>query len=355
MKNIYKCLVIALLTGILVIPSQRANAGNKDRSGQAGAFELLINPWARTAGWGSAGVACARGLEAQWVNVAGLAFTKSTEVNFSHTNYLKGAGISIVAGGFAKRINESSVFGVSVMNMGFGELPVTTVANPEGSGATFKPSYLNINLAYAKMFSNSIYGGFNLKIIAESLPDLTATGFAIDAGIQYVTGEEENIHFGVTLKNIGPTMKYTGDGISFRAFAPGSNYQSTYEQRSAEFELPASLSIGGAYDFLFADRQRFTVAANFQSNSFTQDLVIGGGEYSFKDLLMLRAGYVYEAGINENVNNPNRLTAHTGLQLGATVQLPLNKKSGSKLGIDYSYGDTDNFSGDHRVGIKLIF
>ena len=38
-------------------------AGNKDRSGQAGASELLINPWARSSGWGGVNVANSFGLE----------------------------------------------------------------------------------------------------------------------------------------------------------------------------------------------------------------------------------------------------------------------------------------------------
>jgi hypothetical protein len=34
-----------------------ANAGNPQRAGSAGAGELLINPFARSAGWGSVNVA----------------------------------------------------------------------------------------------------------------------------------------------------------------------------------------------------------------------------------------------------------------------------------------------------------
>ncbi|UPT67062.1 MAG: hypothetical protein M0D57_22075 [Sphingobacteriales bacterium JAD_PAG50586_3] len=51
-------------------------AGNGDRAGQAGASQLLINPWARTSGWAGANTASVRGLEAMNFNVAGTAFTK---------------------------------------------------------------------------------------------------------------------------------------------------------------------------------------------------------------------------------------------------------------------------------------
>jgi len=78
---------------------------------------------------------------------------------------------------------------------------------------TFSPSLLNIALSYAKMFSNSIYGGISLKIISESIADAGTQGVAIDAGIQYVTGPTDNIKFGISMKNVGPTLKFTGCGL----------------------------------------------------------------------------------------------------------------------------------------------
>ena len=52
MKNFYKYLVALFFIGIIAFPVNEVNAGNKDRVGQAGADELLINPWARSSGWG---------------------------------------------------------------------------------------------------------------------------------------------------------------------------------------------------------------------------------------------------------------------------------------------------------------
>ncbi len=83
------------------------------------------------------------------------------------------------------------------------------------------------------------------------MADMSAQGVAIDAGIQYVTGPMENIKFGIALKNVGPTMKFSGDGLTFRGFYNQfSRTSPTFVQPSSEYELPAQLSIGGAYDFL---------------------------------------------------------------------------------------------------------
>jgi hypothetical protein len=74
MKKIYKNTIIITLISILFLPSFQLLAGNRDRSGQAGAQHLLIDPFARSSGWGTAGVAEIRGMEAIFSNIAGVAF-----------------------------------------------------------------------------------------------------------------------------------------------------------------------------------------------------------------------------------------------------------------------------------------
>jgi len=82
MRRSFKIGFIALLSGVLAVP---AIAGNSDRAGQAGATELLINPWQEVQVLVSANTASVRGLEAQYLNVAGLAYTsKNRGVVFKH-------------------------------------------------------------------------------------------------------------------------------------------------------------------------------------------------------------------------------------------------------------------------------
>jgi len=352
MKSFYKYLIALVVIGMLIIPDSRLYAGNKDRSGQAGATELLINPWARSSGWGSVSTANINGLESMFINVAGLAFTSRTELVFSHTTYLKGSDINMFAFGFAQRIGEAGVIGMNVVSMSFGEIEVTTPDSPEGGRGTFKPNLLNIAIAYSKAFSNSIYGGINIKVISESIADASAQGIAIDAGIQYVTGERQQIKFGITLKNIGPRMKFSGDGLLRTAFLPEQENAFSMGMPSESFELPTALDIGASYDFFIGDWNRITLAANFRSNSFGKDQFSGGLEYSLKSYLMLRVGYTYEEGITKK---EDRTTVFTGPSAGLTVSVPTNKEKGSSIDIDYSYRATDPFSGTHSIGARVIF
>ena len=130
-----------------------AFAGNEDRAGSAGATELLVNPWARSSAWGSAGVSSVNGLEGMFLNVAGLAYADKTEIQFSRTNWLGSiTGIGLNAAGLAQRVGESGVIGLSFTSMNYGDFQITTTELPEGGIGTFNPSSTNFNLAYAKKF-----------------------------------------------------------------------------------------------------------------------------------------------------------------------------------------------------------
>jgi len=77
--NLKRLIGLGLL-GSLV--SASLYAGNDTKRGQAGAVELLVNPWARSSGMAGANSGIVRGIEAMGLNVAGLNGIKKTEVNF---------------------------------------------------------------------------------------------------------------------------------------------------------------------------------------------------------------------------------------------------------------------------------
>ena len=130
MKNIYRLLIAIFFVGLVVVPTYHASAGNKDRSGQAGASELLINPWARSSGWGSVGTSCTQGLEAMYTNIAGTAFTKGTEIIFSYTNWLSGSGVNVMAFGFSQAIGKNGgVLSAAFMSMNFGEINIFRISS----------------------------------------------------------------------------------------------------------------------------------------------------------------------------------------------------------------------------------
>ena len=393
MKKIYRTLLICIMLGFFAA-AFTAMAGNRDRSGQSGAQHLLIDPWARSAGWSSCGVAETRGLESVFSNVAGIAFTKKTDIAYTRTQYLvgSGGGININAFGVAQGLTyknketgrkvDLGTIAISVFAMGFGDIHRTTEDQPNGiGGAIFSPKLNTIGIHYGKSFNRFIHGGVSFKIVNESISDLRANGIAIDIGVQYLSGPYENFKIGVTLQNLGVPMSYKGDGISIRAKQEGTRYVASFEQRQATYELPALLTLGLSYDFLiFAseyqnmlkeDRKaegltrkdaihRITLAGSFTANAYSRDQFALGIEYGFMQYLQIRAGYMLQSFEKRNIEGKDKIFAnqesfYLGPSAGASVGIPLTKKGrgNQMLLIDYAYRFTNFWKGSHYIGLKI--
>ncbi len=340
----------AMIAALAMLTQVPAFAGNPDRAGSAGATQLLINPWARSSGWALANTSSIRGVEAMYGNIAGLAYVNKTEVMFANTQWLSGSGVAINSVGIGQKLGASGVLGISATTMSFGEIDVTTVDIPEGGRGTFRPSMANIGISYAKSFSNSIHGGLLIRSVSESIANVRASGICFDAGIHYVTGPLDNLHFGIALKNVGPAMQFSGDGLSVQGLVISGSDQLTLQQRSDRFEIPSLLNIGAAYDWHVNDMNRISFAGTFVSNSFTADQGIIGVEYGFRKMFHLRAGYLYEDGITSDAD---RQTVFTGPSAGLSVDFPFGDEKKSAVSIDYGYRTTNPFSGVHSIGIRV--
>lgn len=350
--NLSKNILKVLFLGSTFFSTVYSYAGNEDRAGSAGASELLINPWARSSAWADAGVSSVTGLEAMFVNVAGLSYTDKTEIMFTNTNWLsKLADISINNFGLAQRVGETTVIGLSFMSMNFGDIPITTTELPEGGLGNFNPKYSNINLAFSKQFSSSISGGLNVKLVSESIANVKASGVAFDAGVRYVTGENDNIKFAISLKNVGGPMRFSGDGLNLDILNTSTDNTIAMVQRVSDFELPSLLSIGASYDILINENNKLTLAGAFTSNSFTKDQFRLGANYTMtagKIQAGLRAGYVFEKSV---FSKELRTTALTGLTAGVSFDFLVGEVK-SPIGIDYAYRACV-FGGIHTIGARI--
>ena len=356
MKRIIVMLSCALLIG------DRAFAGNPDRSGEAGAAELNMNGWGNSSGLWSMNTANIMGIEAERVNPAGIAFTQKTEFEAAYSLWLQGSGVGVAHAGFAQNVKDN-VIAISIQALTLGSIERTTTTNPEGGLGSYSPAFVNIGVSYARKFSNSISGGVTIRLIDEGLGNLNAFGACIDGGLQYVTGPKDNIHFGVSLRNIGTPMKFNGDALSTSVnIISTSTYTLTEINNVNKFELPTQLNIGAAYDIwmgakkevtpkVFVQDYRLTAIANFTSNAFGYDYYGVGLEFGYKKILMLRAAWRFEKG---QFDAATRLDVYTGLAAGVTFDIPFKKDySGPHLAIDYSFRTTSPFQGTHSFGLRV--
>lgn len=326
-------------------------AGNPDRQGEAGAGELLLNPWARSAGLHSMTTSFASGVEALRLNPAGIGRISGREVYFGNTRLYEGSTLQHNAVGYAQRGKGNGAFGFSLAILDFGEIPVTTENQPEGTGGFYSPSFVNLGLGYSYTYENKISVGILTRLISETLPSLSAFGLAVDAGVQYVSGDRDNFKLGISLRNIGTPMRFSGEGLSRQVIVAEDQDPRKFDSRAEGFDLPSVLNIGFSYDFYLKENIYIRGLANFTSNAFSRDQIGGGAELHYGDLVTLRGGYKYEIGsATGGVNN-----IYTGASGGITINVPMRKGSSNKLGLDYAYRTTNPYRGTHNFGVRLTF
>lgn len=343
---------IFILGALIIQFHTLAWAGNPDRQGEAGAYELLLNPWARSSGLFHINTASVKGVESMRINIAGLPRINSLEINLSGANYLQGTGIRMNAFGISRKLKNGAALGLSLTSLNFGENKVTTENQPEGTGANFSPNFFNIALGYAFTFENKVSVGILMRGISESLSNVSAFGLVVDAGVQYVTGDKEEFKFGISLSNVGSRMVFNGEGLSFQGKTPNNaGYQLTFDQRAAGFELPSMLNIGLTYDILLGKPHRISLIGNFTSNSFSRDQIGAGIEYALWESFMLRGAYKYDLGAYSIDDRP----VNTGLSAGGSLDFPLAKGSKNKLALDYAYQATRVWSGTHNISLRFNF
>ncbi|MEN9340368.1 MAG: hypothetical protein RIQ62_1680 [Bacteroidota bacterium] len=348
------------LTIIAIGMTLSAMAANKDRTGQGSGSELLLNPWARSGGLFGLNCANVNGVEAMKCNIAGLAHLKGTEVGLAHTRYLAGTGMSISNLAVAQNLGEVGVLGVNIMSFSFGEIPITTTTSPTGGIGTYKPSFLNMSVGLGHTFSKNMSAGLSATFVNQAIDNIKANALGFDAGVQYTNGKRDNLHLGITLRNVGTNMRFSGDGFDFNGTSPDLSTEITVKQRSEKFALPSQLSIGVAYDFYLDEKattddekkndmpkHRLTPMFSFISNAFINDWVGVGAEYAYREKFMLRAAYRYE---NDITSKESTTTFYTGLSAGAGFKMEV---SGKDLALDYGFKMTNISNGVHTLGLRL--
>ena len=334
-------------TFMLIMWSVSVFAGDASRKGTTGADELLIPVGARSIATGGAFLSNITGLEALYYNPAGLSQGKGTEAMFSFTTYLADLKVSYFAIG--SNLGDFGSLALSVKTLNFGDIPITTVDVPDGTGSTYSPGYITAGLTYAKVITDRVCVGVNAKVINETITDVSATGFAVDFGVQYRF--PSNLSIGATVKNIGTNMSFKGTSLQYQTGLAGGNLGSptaNYDVPSEEFQLPSYFELSTAYDYDFNDENKLMVGVAFRNNNVTDDEIRLGLEYGFKNMFFVRGGYISSvqntSGPISNINN--------GFTFGAGINY--NFADGMNFVLDYSFQQVKEFPNpNHTFTIKL--
>jgi hypothetical protein len=343
--------IVLLFVVLLVLPTLLFASG-KSRAGTSAAPELTIPIGARYLGSGGSAIAVATGLESVFWNPAGVDRSLNTaNALFSYRSYIADIGVSFasVSGKFG-----FGTLALSVRSFGIGEIPVTTESSPDGTGEILKPNFFVVGLTYSKLLSDRTSVGATVNFINEEFGNVNASGVSFDLGVQYhnLVGVQ-GLGVGVTVKNIGPGMRYGGSGLWRQASSvDGDRGVTYYLVGAAEFDLPSVFEVGLSYERSIADDHSLVASIAYENSNYALDEYRVGVDYAFKDFLHLRAGYLLLAdptGV-EGVKTPNvfkNFTVGFGLNLAEVT--------GANIDLDYAYVPGDLFHDNNLITVNIGF
>ena len=333
-------LFLMIAAAMLVVGADDAlaqrTAPNTDRAGTAGATYLMVPVTARLASLGAAatgGMADMNGLEALYQNPAGLTTNQGTAAIFSRMSYVADIGINHF--GVAQKLGNNQI-GLTVTAWDFGDIPLQTEADPEiNEDNTWSALFATVGLSYARLFTDRIAAGVTAKYVSERIDNLNAGTIAFDAGMTYTVGET-GLRFGVSLRNVGGSLTYGGDGLirTGRFLGNDQEQERVTKLDPQDVELPALLNVGVTYTRPLGNSATVSFLGNFRSNAYVEDQFSGGIEFGVANIFFARGGYQYSADLDDNF--------YSGWNLGAGLNLEV---SGRRLNIDYAYRGTDYFDG----------
>ncbi len=337
-----------LLTVFICAAGVIFGQGGQDRAGTAAAPELRIPIGAQYLAQGGAPVATATGLEAIYWNPAGV-FLKDEDANalFSYRQYIADMNMSYAA--VSGNFGDLGTLAISFRDLNIGDINVTTLDQPDGTGEIISPTYFVLGLTYSRLLSDRVSIGATINLLNESWTGVSASGYSFDAGVQYKNLFTNGLSLGVVVKNLGGALTFGGSGLFVQAQDPNSARGLTFYQISAaSFELPSEISLGLSYTRALDEENNISVSGAFVNNNFAFDDYKVGLEYSYKNIAFLRGGYLFSPQ-----STSDRANIWQDYSLG--VGLNFKQFTDMDISLDYAYTPVKYFDANNTFSIRMGF
>jgi hypothetical protein len=357
-----------LLLGFVPGGLAAQSVDNTDNTGYGttAAEFLLLGANARGAALGTPFAAIANDVGALYYNPAGAAMAKHAGVQVSTYEYVADTryswgGLNLPFGG------GRSAVGLHLGTFGFGDQPVYTVEQPDGTGAVYSVNQTYVGLTYAQNFSDRFSAGITPKVVLDQLGDASGSAFAVDFGTNFHSALGGHpIAFSFTLTNLGTNISYSGTALDVavpRDSVPGVPPVPTVPQpgeySTKAWSLPTTFAVALAYDLVAASSTRWTLMGNFNQPINNKAGFAFATEAEFRNLgetgfgTALRLSYSYQPANNVTVTLPTSMNDEENLQgLAFGGGLFYQTPGKFRIGLDYAYrymgilGGTNFFSLD---------
>lgn len=315
-----------------------SSKGDFLKVGAAGSQFLKIGVGARGSAM-SANVAVANDLSAIWWNPAGLADVKTIGADFAFTQWF--AGFQHLFAAVSLPLGSNFTAAASLTSFSSEDIEITTIHNPDGTAHYYSVSDMAASLSVAGYLTEDFSFGVNMKYISNGFSSLSSNAIAFDVGTLYNTGLY-GIKLGFAISNLGTEMQYKGSDLQTltKLYKESRNAPIDAEYITGKYEMPLVFRAGIASE-VYKDEDHAVLAAfDFTTLSDTPEQFSIGAEYTFRNLICLRGGYLF---------NQDQF----GLSGG--IGFKYDAGSGIKAGVDYSINPTGDIGLVNRLSVRIGF
>ncbi len=317
-------------------------ASAQSKVGTTAANFLTIPVGARASGMGGAFVAVANDASAAFWNPGGLSRLQKNSLEITHANWLVGTDLNWL--GFTMRMGEYAL-GVSINQLDYGEEPITTTSEPEGTGQKWAAQDIAFGISAARNLTDRFSVGVTGKYIKQKISHESATAFAMDVGLLFRT-DFNGLRIGMNIANFGSEMKMSGEDllqpVDIDPGHSGNNENIVSTLQTDSWTLPLAFTVGLGMEAINTENWVWTICTDaIHPNNQTLHLNVGS-EIVWNNLFALRGGY----------NSLFKEAAEEGFSLGFGVRYPV---SSILVKMDYGYMDFGVFDGISRYSLSVSF
>ena len=325
------------------------------RIGTSGAQFLKLGVGARACARGETMVAERGDVTNLYWNPAGIASINKNVLAVSRNELYVNLAYNFL--GVVLPIARESVIGFSLLYLDSGDMEVTTVEQPEGTGDFFNWQSYCLGLSFARYLTDRLSLGATLKYVQEGAYSEKAKTFAFDLGALLDTGIL-GFKIGLSMSNIGEDMRFSSPAaprLSNIEFGNQVIISEKSQLQTQSFPLPLTFRMGLATDLIGmsskifqSDKNRMTlmIDANDPNDEFLRSNF--GFEYEWETMLAFRCGY---RGISIE-QNPMKEYSTSSFTFGAGIKYNLDF---IQIQFDYAYADYQVLGYAQFITLGLIF
>jgi hypothetical protein len=332
-----------ILTWTMALLLGAGSAAGQTKTGTTIGQFLLIEPSARIAGMGNAGVSAWQGLDAAYYNPAVIGLLGHYSVQFTHSAWLADitydyAAVSLPAGKWG------NITG-TVTALNSGDIDVRTVEQPLGTGERYSVSDVAIGLGYGRQVTDRFAAGLRVNYVQETIWHTSLNTIVFDLGTLYQVSDQ-GLRIGASLSNFGTQGRFGGRDLAIVYDADGTRYGDNgtlpANAYTDAFAVPALFRVGLGMPFRLSPRANLQVAVDAFHPSDNTEGLSAGAELEYARRLALRAGW----------QDAFQQDTEVGLTLGGGVKGKLDVYG---YQVDYAWADHRRLGGTHRVTVGLQF